>query len=286
VSIGDFEQGAMAFSARPQDYRFNRERSASRSRFGNCALDPERYAREDRNGSVRAEETRRLREWGNATMRKNRSLMIVILLAMCAAATSALADMQDDVDQAVSIVERFQEIPEQAIPSSVLREARGVAILTITKAGFILSGRGGTGVVVARTQSGWSGPSAVGTGGLGFGFQAGIMVSEYVMILNTQEAVNAFSKDGNVILGGNLSAALGPIGRSAEAGVGVQAAVYTYSRSQGIFAGVSLEGTVIGTRNEANAEYYGRPVEASEILEGKVTPPPGAQKLLDALSKY
>jgi SH3 domain-containing YSC84-like protein 1 len=222
----------------------------------------------------------------DATMRKSRYLLIVTLLTACAAAKAAHANMQDDIDQAVSIIERFQEIPEQAIPPAVLREARGVAILTITKAGFVVSGRGGSGVVVARTESGWSGPSAIGTGGIGFGFQAGILVSEYVMILNTHEAVDAFSKDGNVTIGGNLSAALGPIGRSAEAGVGVQAAVYTYSRSQGIFAGVSLEGTVIGTRNEANEEYYGRPVTASDILAGKEPPPAGAQKLLKALSKY
>jgi lipid-binding SYLF domain-containing protein len=78
-----------------------------------------------------------------------------------------------------------------------------VAILTVTKAGFIVSGRGGTGVVVARTEKGWSGPSAIGSGGIGVGFQAGVQVSEYVIILNTPEAVNAFSKGGNVTLGGN-----------------------------------------------------------------------------------
>jgi len=109
--------------------------------------------------------------------------------------------MQDDVDQAVTIIERFQQISEKAIPTAVLREAKGLAILTVTKAGFIVSGRGGTGVVVARTEKGWSGPSAAGTGGVGFGFQAGAQVSELVIILNTPEAVNAFSKGGNVTLG-------------------------------------------------------------------------------------
>jgi lipid-binding SYLF domain-containing protein len=141
-------------------------------------------------------------------------------------------------------------------------------------------------VIVARTENGWSGPSAIGTGGLGVGFQAGVQVSEYVIVLNTQEAVNAFSKGRNVTLGGNLSAAIGPLGRSVEAGVTPQAAIYTYSRNQGIFAGVSLEGTVIGTRYEANEQYYGRPVFPLDILAGKEKPPPSAQKLLDVLSKY
>ena len=212
--------------------------------------------------------------------------IFAILFTACVAPASVHASMQDDVDQAVTIIERFQQIPEKAIPTAVLREAKGLAILTVTKAGFIVSGRGGTGVVVARTEKGWSGPSAVGTGGVGFGFQAGAQVSELVIILNTPEAVNAFSKGGNVTLGGSLSVAAGPIGRDAEASLTLGAAVYTYSRSQGLFAGVSLEGTVIATRDEANAEYYGKPVEAKDILSGKVEPPAGAQKLREVLSKY
>src|SRR6476660_2025952 len=105
--------------------------------------------------------------------------------------------MQADVDQATAIIQRFEAIPEKGIPPAVMRAAKGLAILTVTKAGFIVSGRGGTGVVVARTEKGWSGPSAVGTGGVGFGFQAGAQVSELVIILNTPEAVNAFSEGGN-----------------------------------------------------------------------------------------
>jgi len=219
-------------------------------------------------------------------MKARISFVLIIIVTLCLAASAVYADMQEDVDRAVSIIERFEEIPEKAIPPAVLRDAKGLAILTVTKAGFIVSGRGGTGVVVARTEKGWSGPSAIGTGGIGVGFQAGVQVSEYVIILNTQEAVNAFSKGSNVTLGGNLSAAIGPIGRSAEAGVTVLAAMYTYSRSQGIFAGVSLEGTVIATRYEANEEYYGKPVFPADILAGSVKPPAGARKLLDVLSKY
>jgi SH3 domain-containing YSC84-like protein 1 len=113
-----------------------------------------------------------------------------------------------------------------------------------------------------------------------------VQVSEYVIILNSQEAVKAFSKGSNVTLGGNLSAAIGPVGRSAEAGAAPQAAIYTYSRSQGIFAGISLEGTVIATRYQANEEYYGKPVYTSDILTGAAKPPAGAQKLIDALKKF
>jgi lipid-binding SYLF domain-containing protein len=208
------------------------------------------------------------------------------LLTACLVTAAAHAAMQDDVDQAVSVIERFQEIPETAIPDVIMREAKGLAILTVTKAGFVFSGRGGNGIVVARTEKGWSGPSAIGAGGMGFGFQAGAQVSELVIVLNTPDAVAAFAKGGNFTFGGAMSLAAGPVGRDLEGSMALGAVMYTYSRSQGLFAGVSMEGTVIGTRDTVNAEYYGKVVQAREILSGNVAPPAGAQKLLKILSKY
>ena len=105
-----------------------------------------------------------------------------------------------------------------------------------------------------------------GAGGMGFGFQAGAQVSELVIVLNTPDAVVAFAKGGNVTLGGAMSLATGPVGRDLEGAMTLGAVMYTYSRSQGFFAGVSLEGTVVYTRDEANAEFYGKPVQAREIL--------------------
>jgi len=212
-------------------------------------------------------------------------LLAAVLISACSTA-SPHDRMQADVDQAAAVIERFESIPEKGIPASVLKAARGVAILTVTKAGFIGSARGGTGVVLARTGKGWSGPSAIGTGGLGVGFQAGAEVTEFVIILNTPAAVEAFSKQANVTLGGNLSVAAGPVGRSAEGSVALQSAMYSYSRTQGLFAGVSLEGTGIGVRDEVNQGYYGRAVTANDILSGKVPPPAGAGRLLSVLSKY
>ena len=138
-------------------------------------------------------------------------LIVATLFTSCAT-TSSRESMEADVDQAVSIIERFEAIPESAIPPAVMRAARGLAILTVTKAAFIGGARGGTGIVVARTEKGWSGPSAIGTGGLGVGFQAGVEVAELVIVLNTQEAVNAFAKGGNVTLGGALGCSGGSRG--------------------------------------------------------------------------
>jgi lipid-binding SYLF domain-containing protein len=212
--------------------------------------------------------------------------MGAILLTACLFTAAAHADMQDDINQAVSIIERFQEIPETAVPDVIMRDAKGLAILTLTKGGFVFSGRGGTGVVLARTDKGWSGPSAIGAGGMGFGFLVGGQVSELVIVLNTPDAVAAFAKGGNFTFGGAMNLAAGPVGRDLEGSMAVGAVMYTYSRSQGLFAGVSMEGTVVYTRDEANAEFYGKPVQAKEILSGSVAPPAGAQKLLKFLSKY
>src|ERR1700730_1349971 len=135
---------------------------------------------------------------------------IYVLMAVLACGVVLLgsfpvdASMQGDVDQAATIIERFQAVPEKAIPQAVLKDARGVALMTVIKAAFGISGRGGTGIVVSRTGKGWSGPSAIGTGGAGFGFQIGGEVTEFVMILNTQAAVDAFARGGNVQFGGAL----------------------------------------------------------------------------------
>jgi SH3 domain-containing YSC84-like protein 1 len=219
-----------------------------------------------------------------------RSLVAVTLsLAMSAwlaAPLHAAEGLQEDVDQAVTILDKFRNIPESDVPDFVMRDARGLAIITSLKVGFIITGQGGKGLVVARHGKSWTGPSAIGTGGVGVGFQAGAQVSELIFVLNTEEAVKAFSREGNVKLGADISVAAGPVGRDLKAGVTPVAAVYTYSRSQGLFAGVSLEGTVLATRTDANTTFYGKSVTPDQILSGAIKPPAGATKLIRALEKF
>jgi lipid-binding SYLF domain-containing protein len=190
---------------------------------------------------------------------------------------------QDEVNQATTVIERFKTLPEKQISRHVLRDAKGVAILTILKGAFIWSGKIGDGVVVARTAHGWTGPSFIRTAGAGFGAQIGGETTELVLVLNTPAAVRAFEGGGTVQLGGELSVAAGPVGRDAEAGVTPKAAVYAYSRSQGLFAGASIEGMVIATHDAANERYYHHPVSARAILVGDVTRPRGAAELSHAL---
>jgi len=209
------------------------------------------------------------------------STLIIFSLSVVA----ANATEQDIVERSAVTIREFRHMPEKGIPSRVLRRAHGLAIISVVKAGFIFSGKGGEGVVVARTGHGWSGPSFIGTGGAGWGPQIGAEVTDFVIVLNSERAVRAFSKGGNVTLGADASVAAGPIGRAAEADVTPRAAIYTYSKSKGLFVGASLEGAVIGTRKGANERYYGRPVTADDILHGRVSAPARAANLRAALGR-
>jgi lipid-binding SYLF domain-containing protein len=215
-------------------------------------------------------------------MKKLASLLLASSLAI---ATASAVTEQEIVDRSAEIMRGFRAMPEKAIPRRVLDDARGLAIMSVLKVGFGLSGQGGQGVVVARTGHGWSGPSFIGTGGAGWGLQIGAQITEFVFVLNTDAAVRSFSRGGNVTIGGDVSATAGPVGRDLQAGVTPSAAIYTYSRSQGLFAGISLQGAVIATQKTANARYYRHAVSARQILSGHVSPPAGTSVLLRALGR-
>jgi len=175
-----------------------------------------------------------------------------------------------------------------AIPKSVLLRAKGLAVFRVIKAGFVFSGKAGSGIVIARLPDGsWSAPSCIGTGGLGWGLQVGADVSDFVIVLNSDDAVRAFSKGGNVTIGGNLSATAGPIGT----GGAVQTALInpspmlSYSKSKGLFAGISLEGAVLVELKDVNKKFYGSSLSAEQILQGVVPPPDDASALYDTIER-
>ena len=213
----------------------------------------------------------------------NKRLAVVILAGWALSGVSAFATEQETVDHCAKIIRNFREMPESSIPRSVLRHSKGLAIITVIKAGFIFSGKAGHGLVIARTGNGWSGPSFITQGGAGWGLQVGAEATDFVFVLNTDAAIRAFSKGGNVTLGADASVAAGPVGRDAHVAVTPTAAIYTYSRTKGLFAGAALEGAVAATETGENGRYYGHPVRAREILEGEVTPPHGVGILHRAL---
>ncbi|ELQ35331.1 SH3 domain-containing protein [Pyricularia oryzae Y34] len=166
---------------------------------------------------------------------------------------------------------------------------KGLAILTVIKAGFVGSARFGSGLVIARLPDGsWSAPSAIATGGAGVGGQIGFELTDFVFILNDAAAVKTFSQSGSLTLGGNVSIAAGPVGRNAEAAGAASlrsvAGIFSYSKTKGLFAGVSLEGSAIVERKDANTKMYGRPVSAQELLTGGERAPPAAAPLINILT--
>ncbi|GBE83082.1 DUF500-domain-containing protein [Sparassis latifolia] len=197
-----------------------------------------------------------------------------------------------EADKAAKILASFLADPENpesalnSIPKVVLQRARGLAVFSIIKAGFVFSGKAGSGLVIARLPDGsWSAPSCIATGGVGWGLQIGADLTEFVIVLNSDDAVRAFSMGGNLTIGGNISAAAGPIGTggSIQASLAHPAPMFSYSKSKGLFAGLSLEGTALIERKDANRDFYGSPVPARDILSGHVPPPEVASKLYEVI---
>ncbi|KAM7264428.1 hypothetical protein ACFE04_002111 [Oxalis oulophora] len=203
--------------------------------------------------------------------------------------------MEHEIYKATNTIRGYNKVgslrPEKSIPDAVLQEAKGLAIITVVKVGVMVTYNIGTGIVVARRNDGsWSPPSAISSFGLGWGAQAGGELTDFIIVLRTKEAVNTFSGNVHLSVGAGLSAAVGTVGRAAEAdlraGDGGYAACYTYSRSKGAFVGCSLEGSIVTTRTRENSRFYGsQSITASEILLGSMPKPPAAATLYRALAE-
>ncbi|XP_058407865.1 SH3 domain-containing YSC84-like protein 1 isoform X4 [Diceros bicornis minor] len=204
------------------------------------------------------------------------------------------SNLKSEAKKAAKILREFTEItsrngPDKIIPAHVIAKAKGLAILSVIKAGFLVTARGGSGIVLARLPDGkWSAPSAIGIAGLGGGFEIGIEVSDLVIILNYGRAVEAFAKGGNLTLGGNFTVAVGPLGRNLEGNVSLRssAAVFTYCKSRGLFAGISLEGSCLIERKETNRKFYCQDIRAYDILFGDTPRPAQAEDLYEILDSF
>ncbi|KAJ3856651.1 hypothetical protein EV368DRAFT_71496 [Lentinula lateritia] len=174
------------------------------------------------------------------------------------------------------------------IPRHVLENAKGFAIFSVFKAGFLFSARAGSGIVIAKLPDGtWSAPSAIGTAGLGVGGQLGAEMTDFLVVLNSRS--RSFMAAGSLTLGGNASIAVGPLGRNGEASgslssSGKVAAMYSYSKTRGLFGGISVEGSVIVERQDANIQAYENDsVTAKLLLSGSIEAPPWASTLTKTL---
>lgn len=169
------------------------------------------------------------------------------------------------------------------IPEAVIRNAKGLAIFTTMRTGLWISGAGGSGVLVAKKPDGtWSEPSGIMLHTAGLGFLVGIDIYDCVLVLNTDEAVEAFTKV-RCTLGGEVSVVAGPVGVGGILETEVhkrQSPIFTYMKSRGFYAGVQIDGTIVIERMDENERFYGEELPVKEILAGKVRHPPHELKRL------
>jgi lipid-binding SYLF domain-containing protein len=215
------------------------------------------------------------------------------LAALVVTAPWALASDRRDADldriqTASTVLNQIMSAPDRAIPDSIMAGAKCIAIMpSMLKASFIVGANYGKGVATCRTEHGWSAPAFFKLTGGSFGFQAGGQASDLVLIIRTDDGMQHLLQS-KFKLGADASAAAGPVGRDAQASTDLtlRAQVLTYSRSRGLFLGVSLAGGVINQDEADTQAFYGKNWTYYSVLNGQVPPPQDAEVLLKAVEKY
>jgi lipid-binding SYLF domain-containing protein len=171
------------------------------------------------------------------------------------------------------VLDELRATPDQNVPDWLMQRAYGVAVIPeVIKAAFVFGGRHGNGVLTVRDASGrFSNPIFITLTGGSVGWQVGATSTDVVLVFVTARSVENFAR-GKFTLGADASVAAGPVGRQGEAAAGINAEIYSYSRSRGLFAGVALDGTVIAFDSHANDDYYhSNEVTTTQITTGKVS---------------
>jgi lipid-binding SYLF domain-containing protein len=217
--------------------------------------------------------------------------LLVLFLALPSASSMAASEETGRVESATEVLSKIMEIPESAIPPALLANAEGIAVIPgVIKVGFVVGGQYGRGVLVVRGKGGaWSNPVFITLMSGSVGWQIGAESTDFVIVFKTPRSIEGIMK-GQYTLGAEAAAAAGPVGRSVKASTDIElkAEIYSYSRSRGLFAGVSLEGSSMQIDDKSNAAYYEKgEIHPSGILSGKdVKTPAGAEKLKKTLDKY
>ena len=214
---------------------------------------------------------------------------LLLLLASSAAAAAPKNEPVERIREAARVFTEIQGAKDNAIPDAFLDKANGIIIVPgLKRAGFVVGGQYGKGVFVARLPSGrWSAPSTVRIEGGSFGLQIGAGETDLIMLAMNEEAVKQLMKTG-VKIGADVMAAAGPLGREASAATTPVPAsgLLAYSRARGIFAGATVNGSTLRSDDDDNPAIYGRKVDQSDILSGKVKSTAAARPLLSVLQRY
>jgi SH3 domain-containing YSC84-like protein 1 len=198
------------------------------------------------------------------------------------------SDIQKRIVKAAEVLNEIMATPDKAIPDKVMDHSKCIAVVpSVVKVAFVFGGQRGKGVVTCRTDKGWSAPAPITITGGSWGLQLGGQAIDLVMVVTNDQGMQHLLAS-KFKLGGDASAAAGPVGRdtAADTDISMRAEVLTYSRARGIFAGIDLSGAVVEQGKDETALLYGKPIPFADILKGKVAPPQGSESFLAAVKKY
>ncbi len=209
-----------------------------------------------------------------------RTVALSLALTLAVAATAHAGPREDaQAENAVRVLAEIQAIPESSIPDKLLDEAKAIVIVPDTiKAGLVLGGRRGRGVLSVRNaDGGWSNPSFVTLTGGSIGLQVGVQSADVVLVFRSERGLDSIV-NGKFTLGADAGVAAGPMGRNAAAATDGQmkAEIWSWSRARGLFAGVALDGAVLSIDNRANEAVYGQDTTPRMIFEDRAPQPPSA----------
>ena len=238
-----------------------------------------------------------LRQWLLiiATLSKNLSFGLLILYALTHFLASNVwalpLELENRISESTRVLKDMMDAPDGSIPSDLFRRSRAVVIFpSVIKAGLGVGGQYGTGVILRRNPSTrkWGPPAFITLIGGSFGWQVGVQATDLVLLVMSDVSLRSLFHD-KFTIGADASVAAGPIGRDASAStdIALSAGILSYSRAKGLYAGASLQGSVMQADWEANERYYGSDLSMIDrFFEGKGPISPTAGRLIELLNKY
>jgi lipid-binding SYLF domain-containing protein len=228
-------------------------------------------------------------------VKERETAMKKLLVFACVAGMTAPAFCASDVEKldarikdSRAVIQEIMATPDKAIPDSITKKAVCIGVIPgVKKGAFIIGGEYGQGVVTCRTGHGWSGPVFIRLEGGSVGFQLGGQATDVVLVAVNDKGFQALLHD-KFKIGGDASAAAGPVGRDAQASTDItlKAELLTWSRAKGLFAGIDLNGASISQNKDDTTKLYGAEHGFDQILHGSVPAPPASKPFLQTVSKY
>ena len=220
--------------------------------------------------------------------KKIAALCLTVMVTCSAFAASSRTDLQDRIDSAKTVIDRIMGAEDHTIPMNILEQATCVAVVpSMLKGAFVFGAQYGQGVVTCRTGHGWSAPVFIRMAGGSFGFQIGGQATDLVLVAVNDRGMQDLLKN-KFKIGGDASAAAGPVGRAGQAATDwkMNAELLSYSRNKGVFAGISLDGTSVSQNHDDTETYFGTPQKFDTVLKGQVPVPAGAVSFVRTVAQH